>query len=190
GFVLLALALTARVWAKAMLHVFAAGRGGGLLRIITLPATLIARAVLPGLNYITHELTKAASHYMRPIAHWLDGLAELTVANAVAVGLFAERTAIGFERLTTVVLPREIGRAVRPVNRKALAALGLAGLTAAALKRFERGIDRLLRDEVMPQVKHLVHAVTVAIPRELGRIRTRVGRLERDLAHPSARWLR
>ena len=26
GFVLLALALTARVWAKAMLHVFAAGR--------------------------------------------------------------------------------------------------------------------------------------------------------------------
>jgi hypothetical protein len=190
GLVLLGLALTVKIWANAMIRVFAAGHSGGILRIITLPLRLIDRVVTPGINYVTHELTKAASHYMHPLAHWLTSLADWSFANAVAVGLFAERTALAFERLTTVVLPRELGKATRPINRKATAALGLAGLTAAALRRYAHGIDRLLHREIIPAVRHAAHAIDVTIPRELGRVRSRVGQLERDLTHPSTRWLR
>src|SRR5437899_1747970 len=189
GLVLLGLALTVKVWANAMIRVFAAGHSGGIIRIITLPLTLISRVVTPGINYVTHELTKAASHYMHPLARWFTALADESFATALAVGLFAERTAIGFERLTTVVLPREIGRAVRPVERKAAKALGLAGLTAAALERFARGIDRLIHRDVLPQIHRLTHAIDTTIPRELGRVRSRVGQLERDLTHPSSTWL-
>jgi hypothetical protein len=188
--IILGLAITVQVWAKAMLHVFAAGRGGGIIRIITLPLTLIARIVTPGVNFVTHELTKAGSHLMHPLAHWFDGLAEWSLANAVAVGLFAERTAIAFERVTTVVLPREIGRRVKPVEKKAAKALGLAGLTAAALRRYAHGIDRLLHRDVLPRLHRLTHAIDVTIPRELGRVRSRVGQLEHDLTHPSSTWLK
>lgn len=190
GFIILGLALTVQVWAKAMLHVFAAGRGGGIIRIITLPLELVVRIVTPGVNFITHELTKAGSHLMHPLAHWFDGLAEWSLDNAVALGLFAERTAIGFERLTTVVLPREIGRATRPLERRlnhaARVALG-AALAAAALRKW---LEHLWTHEIHPALHWLRHEVAVELPRDIGRVRHRVGELEHDLANPSKRWLR
>jgi hypothetical protein len=190
GIILLGLAITVQVWARAMIEVVTADHHSTIVHILTLPVRLITRVVLPGVNYVAHRLTVAASHYMHPLARWFDHLAEFALGNAVAVGLFAERTAIGFERMTTVVLPREIGRAVRPVERKALKALGLAGLTAAALHHLARQLRHAIYHDVLPRLHHLAHAIDVTIPRELGRIRTRAGRLERELTHPSTRWLR
>jgi hypothetical protein len=190
GLVLLGLALTVKVWANAMIRVFAAGHAGGILRIITLPLRLIERVVTPGTNYVTHELTKAASHYMHPLAHWFDALAEWSFGNALALGLFAERTAIGFERLTTVVLPREIGRAVRPVERKAAKALGLAGLTAAALLRLRHRLEHALYHDVLPRLHRLTHAIEVTIPRDFGRVERRVKDVETQLSKPTRAWLR
>jgi hypothetical protein len=190
GLVLLGLALTVKIWANAMVRVFAAGNSGGVLRIITLPLRLIERVVTPGINYVTHELTKAASHYMHPLAHWFTSLADWSFSNAVAVGLFAERTALGFERLTTVVLPREIGKATRPISRKAQAAWAAAAAAAAALAHYRRVTNHLLHGEIIPGLKHAAHAVDVTLPRAIGRVGSRVGQLERDLTNPSTKWLR
>jgi hypothetical protein len=190
GLILIGLYLTAQVWAKAMAELIAAGNQGGILHILTLPLRLIHRVVEPGVNYVVHKLTVSASHYMHPIARWFDGLSEFALGNAVAVGLFAERTALAFERLTAHVIPREIGRAVRPVERKALKALGLAGLTAAALHHLARQLRHAIYHDVLPRMAHFAHAIDVAIPRELGRIGHRVRDLEHDLTHPGTRWLR
>jgi hypothetical protein len=190
GLVLLALALTAQVWARAMVEIIAANHRTGILNILTLPLRLITRVVIPGVNYMIHRLSVAASHYMHPVARWFDGLSAFALGSAVAVGLFAERTAIAFERLTAHVIPREIGRAVRPVERKALKALGLAGLTAAALHHLARQLRHAIYHDVLPRIHHLSHAIDVAIPRELGRIGHRVRDLEHDLTHPGTRWLR
>jgi hypothetical protein len=190
GLILIGLYLTAQVWAKAMAELIAAGNQGGILHILTLPLRLIHRVVEPGVNYVVHKLTVSASHYMHPIARWFDGLSEFALGSAVAVGLFAERTALAFERLTTHVLPREIGRAVRPVERKALKALGLAGLTAAALHHLARQLRHLIYHDVLPRIAHFAHAIEVAIPREFGRIETRVKRVETQLSKPTRAWLR
>jgi hypothetical protein len=190
GLILLGLVITARVWAQAMLNVFAAGHGGGIIRIINLPVRLLERVVMPGLNYVVHKISVSASHYMHPVARWFDGLSEFALGSAVAAGLFAERTAIGFERLTTVVLPREIGRATRPLERKVAKALGLAGLTAAALHHLARQLRHAIYHDVLPRLAHLTHAIDVTIPRELGRVGRRVRDLEREIEHPSTRWLR
>lgn len=190
GLVLLALALTAQVWARAMVEIIAANHRNLILHILTLPLRLVTRVVLPGTNYILHKTSVAASHYMHPVARWFDALSQFALGNAVAVGLFAERTALAFERLTTHVIPREIGRAVRPVERKALKALGLAGLTAAALHHLARQLRHAIYHDVLPRIHHLSHAIDVAIPRELGRIGHRVRDLEHDLTHPGTRWLR
>jgi hypothetical protein len=190
GLVLLALARTAQAWARPLVEIITANHHNLIVHILTLPVRLITRVVLPGVNYVTHKLTVAASHYMHPVAHWFDALSAFALGSAVAVGLFAERTALAFERLTTHVIPREIGRAVRPVERKALKALGLAGLTAAALHHLARQLRHAIYHDVLPRLHHLAHAIDVTIPRELGRIRTRAGRLERELTHPSTRWLR
>jgi hypothetical protein len=190
AFVLLAMALTAKVWAGSLARGIEGSHRGGILGIITLPGQIVLRVVTPAVNYVAHELSKAASHYMRPLALYLNGLAAWGLANVVAVGLFAERTAIGFERLTTVVLPREIGKATRPINRKAAAALGLAGLTAAALRRYAHGIDRLLHRDVLPRLHRLTHAIDVTIPRALGRVERRVKGVETQLSKPTRAWLR
>jgi hypothetical protein len=94
---LLALTMTANVWAKAIMRNIAAKKGGGLLAILTLPTTLLARVVLPGLNYIAHQVSKAASHYMQPIASWLRALAHRQLVLTAAVASFAEGIAIGIQ---------------------------------------------------------------------------------------------
>jgi hypothetical protein len=190
GLVLLALARTAQAWARPLVEIITANHHNLIVHILTLPVRLITRVVLPGVNYVTHKLTVAASHYMHPVAHWFDALSAFALGSAVAVGLFAERTALAFERLTTHVIPREIGRAVRPVERKALKALGLAGLTAAALHHLARQLRHAIYHDVLPRMAHFAHAIDVAIPRELGRIGHRVRDLEHDLTHPGTRWLR
>jgi hypothetical protein len=190
GLVLLGLALTVKIWANAMIRVVAAHPHGGIKRIITLPLRLIDRVVTPGINYVTHELTKAASHYMHPLAHWFNALADWSLANAVAVGLFAERTALAFERLTTVVLPREIGKATRPISRKAQAAWAAAAAAAAALAHYRRVTNHLIHGQLLPQLHRLAHALDVTIPHALGDIRARVRDVETQLSKPSRAWLR
>lgn len=190
GLALLGMSTTAQTWAQATLKGGIGAPRGGLLGILTMPARLLERAVVPALNYVEHELSKAASHYMHPIARWLDGIGHEARSAIVATGLLAEATAHAFERETHVVIPRAIRRETRPISRRATAALGAAAATAAALARYRHGIDRLLRDKVEPQLRRLERATTQTIPRELGRIRARARALERELTHPSTAALR
>jgi hypothetical protein len=188
--VLLALAETAKVWLEPTVAGLTHRRGsfiGRIADLVTVPLRAAAAAIFAG---VSHSISVAASHRMRPLARWISGAGSWLLAVVFGFALLARDTAYGFERLTTVVLPRQIGRATRPINRRALAALGLAGALAAQLARYRRGIDRLIRTKVMPQIRHATHAVDVAIPRALGRIRTRVGRLEDRVSNPSRAWLR
>lgn len=190
GLVLLALAVTSHVWAKAIGRSIAARRGGGLLAILTLPITLLARVVLPVAHYLSHAITKAASHYMHPVASWLTALAHRQLQLTGAAVGFAEGigndVAHGFE----IKVPREIRKRLGLLAKKAGGALILAGLTRAALRRFARGIDRLLHEKIIPQVRRLERELTVTLPRELGRIRARARALEDEIRNPSRAFLR
>src|SRR5205814_6090636 len=58
------------------------------------------------------------------------------------------------------------------------------------LRAFQRGIDTLIAHRILPAIRAAERAIAVTIPRELGRIRHRVGTLEDRLTHPSRAWLK
>lgn len=190
AFVLLAMALTAKVWADALARGIEGARRGGIAGILTMPARILGRVIHPAVNYVAHEVSKAASHYMRPLALYLNGLAAWGLANVVAVGLFAERVAVGFERLTTVVIPREIGRVTRPLERRLTHAAKVALGAALGLAALRKWAHHLWTHEIHPALHWLRHEVAVELPRDIAGVGARVKDLERSLANPSKRWLR
>jgi len=190
GLVLLALTASANTWAKAVMRNVAASRGGGFLNPFLIVPRLFLRVVIPGVNYIAHKVSEAAAHYTHPLASWLHALQQRErLLQQAAIGL-AEDVAHGFERGFGVRVPREIRRRLGPIAEEAAAALGLAGLTRAALRRYAHGIDRLLRERVLPQLRRLERIATRTIPRELAHVGARVRGLEHELRNPTRAVLR
>ena len=119
----------------------------------------------------------AASHLV-PIARWFIGL------NTLVLGVFrmledaVSTTAAAVERIEHHSIPTKTAKAVKPVAKTANTAVHTARTanvkatsTTAALHRYQVKTD--------PKVKHATVAVDVAIPKQLGRINTRVGRVEK-----------
>jgi hypothetical protein len=188
--VLLILATAAKTWLEPLLASTATRRGGGILRILDLPGAAIRRIASSAFSAVTHSISVAATHRMAPLARWFHAMGSLVLGSAWALGHFAGDMAYSIERLATVVLPREIGRATRPISRRAARALAGAIAAGLAVKNLRRYLDRLYGHTIRPALRHLTHAVDVTIPRTLGGIRTGLRRVEREIAHPSTRWLR
>lgn len=186
----LALALLVKAWLEPLLASTATRRGGGILRILDLPGKAIRGIAGSAFSAVAHSISVAATHRMAPLARWFHAAGSLALGSAWAIGHFAGDMAYSVERLATVVLPREIGRATRPISRRATRALSralAAGLAVTALRRY---LNRLYSHTIRPAIRHLTHAVDVAIPRALGGIRSRLRDIEHEIAHPSTRWLR
>jgi hypothetical protein len=98
--------------------------------------------------------------------------------------------AYSVERLATVVLPRELHRVTRPISRKASKALAGALAAGLAVRHLRHYVERLYTHTIRPAIRHAEHAIDVTIPRDLGRIRSRIRDAERSITHPSTRWLR
>jgi hypothetical protein len=154
------------------------------------PLSLAAGGVLWIVNQVDHAISKAASHASAAVAHWFHGIASWITHVFSAAESFALDVEHAIGRIVHHAIPHAIHVATVPIWR------GIDHLErdlhhlTQRLAHFARGIDRLLTHRVLPAIRHLEHAVDVTIPRALGRIRTRVGTLEHDLAHPSRAWLK
>jgi hypothetical protein len=166
------------------------GFWGVVLTVGGLLAAPLVNAALRVFHSVSHAISIAASHQMGPTNSWLHAHTGRETLITHAHARFMSEVATGFERGFEIKVPRDIRKKTGPIAKKAGAALGLAGLTAAALRRYAHGIDRLLHEKVVPQIRHLTHAVDHTLPRELGRTRARVRGLEEKVAHPSRAWTR
>lgn len=187
---LLAANETSKSWLEPLIASLKTNRGGFFTRILTLPTQLLVRAGASAFSAVAHSISVAATHYMGAGVHWLNAHTLRLRMGRVQAQRFADDVAHGFERTTGHVIPREVGKRTRPIDRRAKRAgkiaVGAALLGANLAKRFAHVIGR----EVRPQLHHLHHATTVTLPREIGRIRTREKAIETQLRKPSRQWLR
>ena len=190
GLGLLMLVLILKPWLEPLLASTLPRRTSVVLRILDIPGRAIRGIAASAYSAVAHSLSVAATHRMRPLARWFHAAGSLAIGTAWTVGTFAGDMAWSVERLATVVLPREIGRATRPISRKAARALTKALAAGLAVTHLRHYVNRLYTHTIRPALHRLEHAIDVTIPRDLGRIRTRVRDVERSLTHPSTRWLR
>ena len=121
----------------------------------------------------------AAAHLL-PIARWFSGLNTLVNGVTVTLVQLSGDLADAVEKLRHTTIPKAAKQAAQPALRqaktatqKATHAQATASSTSTALHRYQVKTD--------PKVKHATVAVDVAIPQQLGRINTRVGRAEGDI---------
>lgn len=188
--VLLALAITVKIWLEPLLAATSSRHGGTIARIADIPGKLIRTVAASAFSRVSHAISVAATHRMHPLARWFHAAGSLALGSAWAVGHFATDTAYSIERLATVVLPREIRRVTNPISKRATRALAGAIAAGLAVKHLRHYFDRIYTHAIRPAIHRLEHTVDVTIPRSLGRIRTRVRDVERELTNPSTRWLR
>lgn len=177
--VLLALARTVSAWAGSASGTNAGGFVGAIQYIFS---KSIGSLVLTK----THKLVSSTvSHWalahVKLVARWFLH-ANLLVHNTYqAHGAFAETTAHAFERLRTTVIPREIKSLTGPIGKVAHTAARHADTALARERALSSSVSTAHRAQVRLNV-HYTHAIDVAIPGQLGRIRTREGTLTRDQA--------
>jgi hypothetical protein len=177
-------------WLVPLLTRLAHPQGSFLTRAALKVLGQAAGGVLWIVNQVDHAITKAASHASAALAHALHGLAVWFTQLFHSAEAFALDVEHAIVRIVHNTIPHAIHVATVPIWR------GIDHLERdlhhlqQRLTHFARGIDRLLTHRVLPALRHLEHAIAVTIPRELGRIRTRVGQLEHDLTHPSKAWVK
>lgn len=199
-------------WLRTLLEEYTKPRGSFVKRAVTAPARYAIKGVLRVERVVRAALATWLVANTMAVAAWLANLAVLALGVAHEIrdlGLGIEH---GIERLVHVWIPRELRRAISPVERLARSALH-AGHQARAYAeaqaaRLRRGIDTLHRDlrreiararhgieagiasHVMPRIRGVERRVGRILSRELPRIRAREHALERAFAHPDKAWLR
>jgi hypothetical protein len=201
-----------QTWLASLLNSLAHPQGSfwkvGALKV----AGAIVGAAAYVFRAVGHACSQVAAHSIPRVAHWLDGVAAWVTHNATIAGSFADEVATGFERLVAHTIPAELGKWDKGLPKKIAISLGLGAFGAAELallgkgidtllrgigslskdhlRRVGHGIDRLVREHVIERFNTVERVVTHAIPKELGKVRSRVGRAERTISNPSARWVK
>jgi hypothetical protein len=174
-----------QTWLASLLNALAHPRGS----FWKVTAMKIAGAVVGAFAYVFravgHAVSQAASHSIPRVAHWLTSIAVWVAANATVAGRFAEDTAYGFERLVAHTIPRIVAKAIAVPIHEVQLGLRHAERDLALLRRYARGIDRLVRDSIIPRIRAAERAIEVTIPREIADIRHRERVLARDFRNPS-----
>jgi hypothetical protein len=190
GVLLFSLHRSINAWLLPMLTRLAHPQGNFLTRAALWPLAKAAEGVASVVNYVDHRISVSAAHTMAPVAAWFSGIAAWLTTIAYTAGNFAHDVEYGVVRLTTVVLPREIGQATRPIRRRLTRAEKRLVAVGGSIIALRHWINGQLHHHVYPELKHLLHQTTVALPRAIGRVGHRVGELEHELTHPTTKWLR
>jgi hypothetical protein len=173
-----------QTWLASFLEALAHPRGSLWKRAALLPVSLAAGAVLYVYRTVGHRISQVASHGVARVASYIGSWAVWIQHHAVVLGDFATEVATGFERLVSHTIPHVVAREVAPVFKGIDRLEGEVRSLAHRLAVYARGIDRLLKHTILPQLRHLTHMVDVTLPRAVGRTGSRVGALERRLLNP------
>lgn len=133
-------------------------------------------------NQLVAVVSRAAGASIRALADWFWALEGLAADAARSVASLAETVADAFEHALTVTVPHAIKRAVTYEA-------GLRRIADEQLRRYARGIDRLVRDHVLPRVRAAEKAITVTIPREFQRAWARDRAIAGRIPHALTRRL-
>jgi hypothetical protein len=177
-------------WLTTLLTRLAHPQGNFITKAALYPFTKAVQGVLSIVHTVEHTISIAAVHGMSAVAHWFDGLARWALYNATAAANFADETARAFERLVAHTIPHIVAKAIAIPLHEVRVGLRHTEAELAQLRRYARGIDRLVHHTIWPAILRLAHAVDVTLPRSLGRVRARVGAAERAISNPSARWVK
>ncbi len=189
-FVLYGMTHGLQTWLASFLNALAHPQGSLWKRTALLPVSLVAGATLYVFRTVGHSISQAAAHGVARVAHYVASWAIWIQHNAVALGNFAEDTAVGFERLVGHTIPHIVARAIAVPIHEVQIGLRHTERELAQLRRYATGIDRLVRDRVWPQLRRVAHAVDITLPRTIGRVGARVGAAERAISHPTNRWVK
>lgn len=192
GFVLIGL---------SQMHASAQGSPGAVGWIIgklTGAVAAIANLAIQATRALT---SRFASAQLALLAAFFSGMAALWKVVFTASGDVAHATAHAIEAVWDAI-PHEIERALSPVRRLARRAEHTATHALHLAESTTHALDHL-RARVNARLRSIEHTVTVTLPHEIGRIRTREKELERvyedlrgavrDVEHGAIRtweWLR
>lgn len=199
-------------WLRVLLEEYTKPRGSFIKRAVTAPARLALRGVLRVERVVRAALAAWLVTNTAAVTAWLSNLAVLALGVAHEIRDLGLGIEAGIGRLVHVWIPRELRKAISPVDRLAHAGLRVGhqarAYAEAQAARLRRGIDTLRRDlrreisrarhgieagiaaHVMPRIRGVERRVGRILSRELPRIRARERALERAFAHPDKAWLR
>lgn len=183
---LLGLGYAADHWAAPILKVTARQRRSGLAGWLDWLAAQLVRYVTPGVNFVRHELSKAASHRAHDGAGLLHLLAWRWTQTQIMLAHLGEAVASGFERGFYHTVPVKIRKQTAPLKREArrlrVGQIRLGRNVHAIGVRLDRDLPR--RGRV--RLRHLERRVYGHDEPLLGRIATRLDHDEPILHHDHA----
>jgi hypothetical protein len=199
-------------WLRTLLEEYTKPRGSFVKRAVTAPARYVLKGVLRVERVVRAALAAWLVANTLAVAAWIANLAVLALGVAHEVRDLGLGIEAGIGRLVHVWIPRELRKALSPVDRLAHAGLR-AGHQARAYAeaqaaRLRRGIDTLRRDlrreiararkgieagiaaHVIPRIRGVERSVGRILSRDLPRIRARERALEHAFEVPDKAWLR
>ena len=176
---LLSLARTTSAWyGAASGKADAGGIQSAVISILTAPLRAIG-----GLAHkiVSTTVSHWAAAHVKVVARWFLHLNVLTHGTYTTHADFAETTAHGFERMRAIVIPREIKSLTGPIGKNATTALKHANAALAREKALSASVATTHRAQVKMNV-HYTHAIDLALPEQLGRIRSRSAAQEKSIS--------
>ena len=194
---------TESMWLRPMVEALQHPRGSWIKRQAFKAAGFLAQGTL----FIERHVRAALSHFAASSLHlltrWFNGLGTLFHHLFAEVADLAEDVAHTFDRVVLHTVPAQIKAAVHPVSVLAHQALKLAhqaialeheldkrlthgidrlrNLVEGEMVKLLHGIDRLVRDHVIPALRRAEHAIDGVITRDLPALRRREAALEREV---------
>jgi hypothetical protein len=199
----LALAQTENIWLRPLLEALSHPQGSFLKRTVFRAAGFIVTGVL----YIEKHTRAALSHFaagsLHLIVRWLNGLTHLWVGIAHEFEALAGDVADALGYLVHHRIPAMIRAAIHPVQALAHTAIHDATRAIQLARRFERdftrgidrlehalkswvltrlhGIDRLLREGVLPRLRVAERAIAGVVTGDIPALWRRERALEREV---------
>jgi len=171
--VLLAMAQTMNVWGKSQTEAQQTFWG-------FIGDALTGKATVHAITKATRAaISRWAVPQLKPVTRWFAALNTLLVQVFRQQTANVEETASAVERLRSHTIPHVAEQKVAPVRARAKSAQHTADRARASSTSTHGQLVRF-RATTRPQLAHATHAVDVAIPQQLGRIRTREEVLSRD----------
>jgi len=179
---------TETMWLRPLVQALQHPHGSWWKRVVLKPLAVVASATL----YVEKHVRLALSHFavgsLHLLTRWFNGLASSSHFLVKEIGDFADSLADSVSILIHHKIPAIAHRIVAPVDARARAALRLAhrsislirGLDAR-LSRWLHGIDRLVRDSVIPRLRHAERSIARVITRDIPALRRRERALEREV---------
>lgn len=203
---------TENMWLRPLLEALAHPHGSFFKRL----ALKVARLAVKGVYYVERHVRAALSHWayahLAVLTRFFGGMAALFSGLGREVGAIAHDVADALSYLRHHTIPHLIHAAVRPVDQLAHHALHDARRSISLVHRAERdftrgidrlrhsleswvlhrlhGIDRLVRQGVIPRLRTAERAIGHVVTRDLPAIRARERAIADRLARDGARLTR